>query len=209
MSKSTYCTLYIARHGQTQWNVKGKMQGHKDSPLTPTGIKQAKDLGKKLSQIPFAAVFASDLLRASRTAQLIMLEHQLTIQTTKLLRERNFGKHEGKTLSEIQHLFDVFNTLGESAKFKHQLDSDVESDEQLVARLITFLREISLVYPGKNVLIVTHAGMIRALLIHLGFANYKELGRGTIKNTAYVKLESDGVDFFIKDTIGVEKRPVI
>lgn len=76
---NNYCTLYIARHGQTEWNAKGILMGQKDSPLTDLGVQQACDLAKELANVHFDAIFSSDLLRAQRTAQIVKLERDLAI----------------------------------------------------------------------------------------------------------------------------------
>lgn len=60
--RNTLCTLFIARHGQTEWNLKRMIQGHRDIPLTPEGEKQAFELAKELKRIKFSAIFSSDLV---------------------------------------------------------------------------------------------------------------------------------------------------
>lgn len=199
-SDSKLCTIYVARHGETEWNVKGLIQGHSDSNLTKNGIKQAKNLGRELKSINFEAVYSSDLLRARRTAEIVTLERKLAVVTQKALRERNFGELEGKTrenlkiLSELKRKNVPYESIG------------IEADEKIVARAITLLREIAVAYTGKNVLVVSHGGLLRALLIHLGFATDDQLPPGSVSNTAYIKLKSDGIDFFIEETKGVEKK---
>lgn len=194
------CTLYIARHGETEWNILHKIQGHTDSPLTKNGIKQAKNLAKELREVEFDSIYSSDLLRAKKTAQYVALERQILVETTEALRERNFGKHEGsgrKVLDLLEELRDKnisYETEG------------VETDERLTKRVITFLREIAVAYPAKTVLVVTHGGIILRLLRHLGYMTYEELRQFKVGNTAWVKLECDGVDFFIKETKRIEKR---
>lgn len=203
-----YCEFYLVRHGETEFNVKRIMQGHRDSPLTKLGMSQAKNLANKLKFIHFDAVFSSDLLRAKRTAEIITAEKNLTISTTKLLRERSFGKYEGW---EFQRYYDKFEKdlakykkLTEKEIFRHKLDNDIESEEEVVGRFLTFIREIALGYLGKRVLLVSHGALIRYSLIHLGFWTRDELYPGSIGNTAYVKFLSDGVDFFVKDTFGID-----
>lgn len=208
-----YCTIYLVRHGETEWNVKGFMQGQTDSPLTKEGVRQAKVLGKKLKKINFSAVFSSDLLRAKRTAEIIALERKIAVKTTKLLRERAFGRFEGihnqEFEKQLKRMFEKFGKLNEKQKLKFKLAEDIESDEEIFNRLNLFLREISTVYPGKNILVVAHGGIIRAFLIRLGYASHRELPPGSVKNTAYIKLLSDGTDYFIKETYGVEKKAKI
>ncbi len=209
MSKNTYCTFYIIRHGETEWNVKKKLQGHADSPLTEKGINQAEVLGRELQKLRFDAAFSSDSLRAQRTAEIIALQHNITVTTNQLLREKHLGKWEGKPYSifsnELKHLFNEFLSLPEKKKMSYKYP-DMESDEELVIRFITFLRETAIVYPGKTILVVTHGGMMRALLIHLGFGTYDEVPSHSVSNSASMKLESDGIDFFLKDTKGVTKK---
>ncbi|MBI3069680.1 MAG: histidine phosphatase family protein [Candidatus Levybacteria bacterium] len=202
-------TLYIVRHAQTQANVRELLQGQSDSPLTKEGRIQIKNLKKELRNIHFDAFFSSDLLRARRTAEIIALERKMAVITTKALRERNFGRLEGKKYeifsTELKHLSEKYQRLSRKEKLKFRFVNDMESDEEILMRFITFLREISVAYAGKTLLIVTHGSMIRTLLIHLGFWSYDDFI--VIPNTAYVKLASDGVDFFIKGVEGVKKTP--
>lgn len=201
------CTLYIARHGQTQWNVERRIQGYKDSPLTELGIKQAKELGEILQSIHFDAVFSSDSLRAKRTAEMVVLERELEVLTTELLRERAFGRYEGEYIENLKEFDEIFDRLSEEEKFYYKSDDDIESDAEVVQRFLIFIREIAVRYSGKTVLLVTHAGLIKAFLIKLGYATYTSLPHGSIKNTSYVKVKTDGVDFFIEDTYAIKAVP--
>ena len=189
-------------------NVKRILQGHSDFPLTEEGIKQVSILAKKLANIRFDHAFSSDLLRAKRTAEIIVLEHKLIVNTKKLLRERTFGRLEGRPYDDYERkkLRDAvlkYESLQDKEKFSFKFREDIESDEEIVMRFLVFLREVSIAYIGKNVLVVSHGGIMRALLIHLGFGTYKTLQPGAIKNLGYFKLESDGVVFFIKETEGI------
>lgn len=205
-------TIYIARHGETEWNAKGLVQGHGDSPLTEAGIKQAKDLAKKLQSINFDAVFSSDLLRAKRTAQIIAQEKKIAVKTAQALRERSFGRFEGKHIDEfrkeLQKDLEEYEKLADDQKFKYKFPTEpkIHSDEELMRRFIPFLREVSVAYAGKIILIVTHGGVMRSFLVHLGYGTPAQLTWGTVENSAYLKLLSDGVDFFLKKVVGVEKK---
>jgi broad specificity phosphatase PhoE len=207
--QQNYCTLYIVRHGETDWNVKKIMQGHSDSILTDNGKQQATVLANQLKDIHFEAIYSSDLLRTKKTAEILKLERELVINTTKLLRERYFGRFEGKTFAEFQELQKEY-----IKKYEHETDEGkrkfkypgTESDEEIISRLLLFLRETAVAYPNKNILVVSHGGVMRALLLHLGFATYDELEEYIIANASYIKLESDGVDFIVKETQGIFKR---
>lgn len=193
-------TIYIARHGETQWNVQKKIQGHTDSPLTKNGIIQAKNLATELKEISFSAVYSSDLLRAKRTAEFVALERELIVETTEALRERNFGKYEGSQKRVLELLEELA-----SKNISYETEG-IETDEKITERVITFLREISVAYPGKTVLVITHGGILIRLLRHLGYFTTEQLKEYKIGNTAWIKLESDGVDFFIKETKRIERR---
>ena len=82
MNDANYCTFYIIRHGQTEWNLKKIIQGHKDSPLTKIGIRIAKQHANKLKNIHFDAVFSSDSLRAKQTADIVALKRNIAINNS-------------------------------------------------------------------------------------------------------------------------------
>ncbi len=197
------CTLYVVRHGQTVWNVERKLQGQQNSDLTDVGISQARELREELSHIHFDAVFSSDASRAKQTAEIITLNKQLAVETSHLLRERNFGAYEGKTYDEwatgLKDLIDQFQTLTDEQKKTFQYAPDIESDDQIASRFLTFVREIAVAYAGKTILVVSHGAIMRASLIHLGVGNYEQLQGGAIGNGGYFVLESDGVEFRVKE----------
>lgn len=206
-----YCILYLVRHGETDWNVKGLVQGHSDISLNEKGRWQAKELAKKLASVKFAAGFSSDLVRAKETAEIIAIKHKINIITLKALRERAFGRLEGKSWKDeskdTQKLAQLWHKLGELTQEeikKHNLQG-VETNDILMGRFIQALREISIAYQGENVLVVTHGGVMRAFLLHIGYATKLELPPGSIDNTAYVKIVSNGVEFEVKQTEGVRK----
>jgi len=211
MTNNKLTTIYIVRHGETEFNVERIMQGHVDSPLTKKGLEQAKYIANKFKDIKFKAVFSSDLPRAKRTAEIITLYKKIAVITSRILRERCWGRFDGKPIEdyrkELRHIFDKFDGLNDKQKFTFKLDKTIESDEQVIIRFLTFLREIAMAYLGKTILIVTHGSLLRTFLIHLGYGTYKELDfrQAKIENTAYTIIQSDGVDFFIKEVNGVTK----
>lgn len=197
----SYCTLYIVRHGQTDWNARGLLQGQSDIPMNNEGIKQAKMLSKNLQDIKFDAIFSSDLVRAKRTAEIIAFERKMAVATTKLLRERRYGKFEGKPYRMMHQFHNTWEKLSKQERSRLRADQGYETDEEAVSRFITFIREVSTVHLGKTILIVAHGGIMRAFLNHLSDNTYLT---GSISNLAYIKLESDGVDFFIKELYGIK-----
>lgn len=201
MTKLT--TFYIVRHGQTDWNVQEKVQGHSDIALNAEGEAQASLAAGDLKSIKFAAAFSSDLIRARRTAEIIAAEHKLAVKSTELLRERMYGTYEGVGRAELYEFYAKLNSLLEHERAAHYDQYHVESNEKMISRLSTFLRETALVYPGKNVLVVSHGGILHLLLCHIAGLNYATT-RIRVRNTGYVKLESDGTEFYIRETKNVE-----
>ncbi len=193
------CTFYIARHGQTDWNEKGLVQGHQDSLLTLLGEQQAKNLAIELYDINFDLAFSSDLLRAKRTAEIVVLEKKLAVATTQALRERGYGKYEGQPYDTLRVYDDFYEALQDEEKFTSKFE-DIESDEMIITRLITFLRETAILHPGKNILVITHGDVMHKFLIKMGFGTHENFPRGAIGNTAFFKLISDGVNFEVTQT---------
>lgn len=185
--KNQYCTLYVVRHGETDWNKKGIIQGHSNVDLNEMGKRQARKLANQLKHIDFDAVFSSDLLRAKKTAEVISSKRKLAIKTARVLRERSWGRLEGKFSKNLNELDELFNNLAEKQKFRYKYYPEVESDEELSTRLISFIREVSVTHKGKTILAVTHGGIMRAFLLRLNFLKYKNSLHNTIQNTAYIK----------------------
>ncbi|MCX6742843.1 MAG: histidine phosphatase family protein [Candidatus Parcubacteria bacterium] len=210
-NNDNFCTLYLVRHGETEWNKNGIIQGQLDSPLTNEGLSQVKQTAQELKDIHFDAIFSSDLHRAQKSAEIIKLERQLAIQTSKALRERTFGHYEGtsgeKYREKFQQLIEKVKQLSDEDHKAFKFDKDIESDEEVIGRFITQLREIAVAYPNKTVIVVTHGGCIRTFLMHMGYVKYSELPAGALlENAGYVKVLCDGVDFFIQEVKGISNQ---
>ena len=210
-----YCTIYLVRHGETDNNKNDIIQGSKvDMILNKKGENQSKAAAQRLKTVPFNAAFSSDLVRAKQTAEIISLQHHLAVTTTKALRERGFGAYEGRSIKQfrddLKDLLARFDTLSDEAKFDFTFPYGIENLNQAVTRLITFLREISVAYLGKTVLVVSHGALIRHFLIRIGFATFQQLQwipgiSMPISNLGHAIIDCDGLDFFVKDTFGINK----
>ena len=208
MSKSSqYCTLYIVRHGQSQANLDKILAGQSDYDLTETGVEQAKSMQKILEKVHFDFAFSSDLIRAKRTAEIITAEHNLTVAAHHLLRERHFGRFQDQSYQMVEKEYDMayerIKNLAFSERRKEKLFDDVESDDEVISRYITILREIAIGHLGQTGLIGSHGNAMRFLLMHLDLDTFGELAIGAIDNTGYIVLDSDGVDFFVRETQGI------
>jgi broad specificity phosphatase PhoE len=202
--------FYIIRHGQTEWNVKNLLHGGgSHTSLNETGEKQAQELTTVLHGIHFDKIFSSDLERSIDTVKGIALEQNLTIKTSEALREKNYGKYEGKhrieVKEELQDLFEQWEKLSDAEKMKFRVYKTGETDNEAITRFIRHLKEIAFAYPGKTILISSHGGIMRYLLIKLGWGTYKELPPPSIPNISYIKLASDGIDFEVIETYHIQK----
>lgn len=208
MENEIFCTLYLVRHGETEWNKNHTIMGHMDSPLTPEGVRQVEATAEKLKNVHFDAIFSSDSPRTQRTADIIRLDRKLAIQTSKLLRERNFGRFEGGSSAKyhetVDHLLQKKEKMDEQEQWKFKFDESMESDEELADRFIVQLREIAASHPNETVLVTTHGGCIRLFLTRAGYVKYGALPGGAFLNAGYVKVLSDGIDFFIKEVTGIK-----
>jgi broad specificity phosphatase PhoE len=208
-NNKNYCTLYLVRHGETEWNVKKINQGQSESFLTKKGVGQAKETADKLKDVKFDAIFSSDLSRTKETAAIIKLDRELVIQTSELLRERSYGSFEGKHFDVLKNaLKDKLNereNLPESEYCSFRLVPDIETTEEIVNRFLIKIREIAVAYPNKNVLVVSHAGCIKNFLIRIAYIERKAFSGWHFENGGYIKVLSDGVNFFVKEVWGIKK----
>jgi 2,3-bisphosphoglycerate-dependent phosphoglycerate mutase len=151
--------VILVRHGETQWNIEGRIQGHLDSPLTPSGMRQADAVGKALADVPIAALYASDLGRALHTAEAIGTYIGQAPVPDIRLRERHLGIFQGHTESEI-----VAQHPAEWAQFRTRDPAyripGGETSLDRVHRAMSFLEEIRLRHAGEVVAAVTHGGIL-------------------------------------------------
>ncbi len=153
--------IYIVRHGKTEWNVLGKMQGSTDIPLNEIGLKQAEMLKEKLEG-KFDLCFSSPLERAVVTAKIISGKDPIIDDR---LIERKMGQFEGKS-----------NILYDSKKYwdykANHGDNGVEPVQDLFKRVKSFIEELKQKYSDKTILIVSHGATVRAL--HFVISSYSE-----------------------------------
>ena len=94
--------IYLVRHGETDWNQAGRLQGQTDIDLDAQGFAQAAEAAERLKEVPFEIAFCSPLIRARHTAETIVGERKITLTTDERLRELNFGPWEGTDVRKIR-----------------------------------------------------------------------------------------------------------
>lgn len=158
---SVRTTVYVIRHGETEWNLRGRFQGHSDSSLTEQGISQASRLGQHLAGRSISALYSSDLGRAMATAGIISRSIGLPVQSVENLRERRLGCLEGLTKDEAAARFPMDLACYESGA-PNECISGGESFRSLFDRTASFLVSIALKHRGESVVVVTHGGNLNA-----------------------------------------------
>lgn len=155
-------TLWLVRHGETDWNVAGRLQGQLEVPLNENGRRQAKLLAVRLRrEAPFAALFTSDLGRARETAEEVSKVLGLASTVREALRERHFGLLSDLTLEEIAERHPELSARLR-ARDPHFVPAGGESLSQTYERSCRALGAIAREWPGARVIVVTHGGVIDA-----------------------------------------------
>ena len=159
---------YLVRHGQTQWNLQGRIQGHTDVPLAELGRRNVQAQAKSLAGLTFAAVYASDFSRTVETAQILVNDADVSVQTNPNLREFSYGQWEGLTLEEVQARDPEDFALRFRKRDVEFAAPGGESAIQLLQRVRRFyVKAASGHDPEENLLVVAHGGSIRALTLCL------------------------------------------
>jgi phosphoserine phosphatase len=171
--------LYLTRHGQTEWNLEGRLQGSMDSSLTQKGIEQALQLGKWLKGTNIDVVYSSSSQRALHTAKLITEGRNINISETDELKEMNLGYWEGLMFDEIHENYGRdFNCFWNSPHTFKNFPG--ETYEEFKTRVIGVVEEIIAENKGKDVLIVTHAIVLKFILSHFDNRAMDNLIDGTL-----------------------------
>jgi 2,3-bisphosphoglycerate-dependent phosphoglycerate mutase len=145
-------TIFLARHGETDWNAQDRWQGHADTSLNGRGREQARELAARLADVPFEAVYSSDLRRARETAEIVVDGRELAIGIEPDLREIDVGSWQGLTNAEI----------GDRER------TDGETLEAFRDRVLAAIEAIGRRHDdGADVLVVAHGGCARTLQRHL------------------------------------------
>jgi broad specificity phosphatase PhoE len=201
---------YIVRHGETEWNAQGLLQGHTDIPLNEKGHHQATLLGDLLSSISFAAVFSSDLSRARQTAEQIVRTSPLPVVESPALRERSAGKLDGVNLTQLRELtrpfFESPHAHIKDIYFNTPWHPELESSASVFERVTQFLYSHVPVYHTHTLLVVSHGGVMRTLLDHLSFLPGE---RWVVDNCGFLKVRIDSQGLHLLESQGISKRSVL
>lgn len=160
--------IYLIRHGETDWNAMERIQGRTDIPLNETGKRQAAASAAHLRASNWDVLITSPLARAKETAEIINAELNLPLHEMDAFMERGFGQAEGMTLAD------------RAAIFPNRIYPGQEEWEALTRRVLDGLASVHHNFPGRKVLLVSHGGVINAILSELSKG---EIGSGKTKLT--------------------------
>lgn len=176
--------IFYIRHGQTDWNLAGKMQGGEtEKNLNKTGIEQALQTQKKLENIKYDIIISSPMNRAKQTAKIINEKNNINIVFDERLRERKLGDLEGNKVTEKT----------EKMIWDYNKNYDIPQGENLYdfeKRILEFLEDIKIKYKNKTVLIVAHGGVGKIIKKYLyGIPKSNNLSDVDMKNCEVIEAD--------------------
>ena len=157
-------TILLVRHGQTDWNLARRWQGHIDIPLNATGRRQAQLLALRLVSFPVKAIYTSDLVRASETAKIAAKPLGLVPVPDPALRERNGGRFQSLTFDELQ---DQYPELWRRVRLENATPPEGESLFEVAKRITTAYEAIARRHSGQLVALFSHGGALNLLIAYI------------------------------------------
>ncbi len=176
--------LYLVRHGETEENRAGILQGHLPGHLTPAGVRQAEELRMQLASVRFDALVVSDLARTVATAEILNATRGLPMDRTPLLRERDWGSLTGRSVDEVRGT---------------AFPDDVESVEALSERARKFILYLLSNFGGCRVLAVGHGLFNRCILAVLAGCSIGDVPRWGNAEVRRVRVVAAAGSSFVLD----------
>lgn len=157
--------LYLIRHGETDWNAEGRIQGHSDTELNLRGLEQARRLAARMpDEGEFTAIYTSPLKRARLTAEMIGNALNLLVTLDPRLLERSLGQLEGLTMSDIRERYPDVHHAWTAGGARPHIPGE-ESRDDFLHRTTGFLDDLRARHHDGRVLAITHGGTINMLLM--------------------------------------------
>ena len=186
-----FVKLFFIRHGQTDWNLEGRIQGSYDSELNNTGIMQAEELGRKSieSNYKFCRIYSSNQKRAVKTAEILSEATNVEYTLIKGLEEINLGEWEGLTWSEVQEKFpkeydEWYNNR------RYAKSPKGESYQELLDRVLPIIDRI-INENSDDVAIVSHGAVMMCLQCYLTNTPFNEMRKFKLGNTTITEIDSE------------------
>ena len=191
--------ILLIRHGETDWNVEKRLQGHADIALNAEGRRQAAALGRVLLDEPLDAIYASDLQRARDTAQAIAVPRGMIVHTEPHLRERCYGAFEGLLHHEIHERYPADFVAWKARDLDHRYPAGTHRTETLrefADRALACLTRLAN-GPHRSIAVVSHGGVLDTLHRHAAKLGYEHPRNFDVLNASINRLHWDGKRFHI------------
>jgi len=183
--------IHLIRHGETDWNAEGRVQGQSESVLTAQGVAQAQTLAAALQPLNFARIFCSSSQRARQTAAIVFAHCVAEIEHRDVLREIYLGPWEGLLYKQVAALYPCEHIAFRETPHLFSV-SGAETFAQLQERSRAALREISTDHIGQEVAIVSHGAWIRSVLADLDGKSLQQLWEPpAVSNCAHIIVDID------------------
>ena len=184
----------LIRHAQTRWNREKRIQGRSDSPLTADGERQATRWGQLLKPFEWDRIIASDIGRALKTANLINVCLNVSLITDSRLREQDWGQWVGRTTAQLKTEMPL-EFDGQASAGWAFCPPGGEDRRNVQKRSHKALLEAAAQWPGSNILVLTHEGVIKSLIYHLCGRKFLATEPAIIKRHRLQRLvhDSDGL----------------
>lgn len=195
--------IYVTRHGETEWNTVGRMQGWGNSSLTKLGEKQAKALSNRFKDIDLDVIYCSILERACNTAQIIKGDKNIEIIKLDALKEMGLGDWEGKTLEEISgdeaYKIQLNYLFNEPFKYKPFGGETISEMYERVSKTLDYI--IKNANPYANILIVTHGMTIQGIMNYFSKKINVDIDNEVYKQTSltHIKIDNDSYEMILKN----------
>ncbi|MBV9402982.1 MAG: histidine phosphatase family protein [Candidatus Eremiobacteraeota bacterium] len=181
-------SVFIARHGETTWNITGRYQGRLESPLSALGVAQAQRLAESLASHPLKRIISSPLGRCVATARIVAEKFGLTVETDPLLIEIAHGSWEGRYRDEL-----AANDPERYRQWRHQPEIvQFENGESIRDVLARWRRFVSGFHPSEDTLLVSHDAVVRVALVDLLKRPLSEFWKSRVMNGAYAWFQVNG-----------------
>lgn len=183
------------RHGETDWNIVRRLQGHEDIPLNAAGLQQARATARALSAGTLDAVVSSDLMRARQTAEAIAVASGYTVTEDTALRERCYGAFEGMVDDEIRRTYPqaYADWRGRVLDARFPAGQRVaETLQEFYDRTTQAIARIGDAYAGQRIAVVAHGGVLECLYRHATKTSIGLKRDFAIHNASISRLAWDG-----------------
>ncbi|HTX60035.1 MAG TPA: histidine phosphatase family protein [Verrucomicrobiae bacterium] len=188
---------FVARHGETQWNLEGRYQGRLESELSPLGRRQAEALARALAGKPIRRVYTSPLARCAQTARPLAIALGVPLETDPLLLEIGHGSWEGRLRDEIAadepELLRAWREAPQTVRFRGG-----ESLEEVRERWRRFASKL----PDEDVAVVTHDVLVRVAILEGSDRSLSRFWEPRVRNGAFARFSRESDAWYLIEECG-------